>query len=383
MRIQAWLVSVRRSLAFKFTLLVFAWLLIAIGGTQVPPRLFWPAAFIALSLPAALVLNAAMLVYWLMRRWPVALLPLAVLLLTWPHLMRGLALYPFGNDAEAPATLRLLSANVRIFNVYPQLRDPDLHSSKTMISWLAEHPADVLCLQEYYTEPRPSADGVVFNTERKIGKLSGRESFVSTTLTNSIGAKFGMAIFSRFPIVRRGVINFGKLTQNHAMWADLRLPQGDTVRVFNAHLQSMSMDEQDIVDSYSSKAGLKAKGLGLLRRLKRGMVKRSVQVDTLVRRIEASRYPVLLCGDLNDLPYSYTYDQLADHLQNAWATVGLGLGASYNGKLPFLRIDNQFASPQWQVLSCQVRRDIPYSDHFPLEATYQLRPAKSQTAAAE
>ncbi|WP_176133163.1 endonuclease/exonuclease/phosphatase family protein [Hymenobacter sp. CRA2] len=323
-------------------------------------------------MPVALLLNAVALGYWLMRRWPVALLPLAALLLTWPHLMRGLALHPLHSLAPAPeATLRVISANVRIFNVYPQLRDPDLHSTKAMIRYLADSPADVLCLQEFYSEPHPSQDGTVFNTERQLGRLSGREAFVSTSLVNRIGAKFGLAIFSRYPILRRGVIRFGALTQNHAMWADVRLPAGDTLRVFNAHLQSMSMAEQDIVQSYSSKSGFKAKGMGLLRRFKRGFVARSSQVDTLVHRIESSPYPVLLCGDLNDLPYSYTYDQLADHLQNAWAAVGTGVGASYNGKLPLLRIDNQFISPEWEVLSCRVRRDLPYSDHFPLEAEYR------------
>jgi endonuclease/exonuclease/phosphatase family metal-dependent hydrolase len=367
-----WL-PVRRSFAFKLTLLTVAWVLLAIGCMQVPARLLWPAAFGALTLPVALLLNVLALLYWVRRRWPVALLPLAVLLLTWPHLQRGLALHPFSGRTNTVPTLRVLSSNVRIFNVYPQLRDPDLASSKTMIRWLAEHPADVLCLQEFYTEPRPSQDGSVFNAERHIGRATGREVFVSTTLVNGIGAKFGMAIFSRFPILRRGVIHFGKLTQNHAMWADVQLPQGDTVRIFNAHLQSMSMAEQDIVDSYSSKAGFRAKGLGLLRRFKRGMVARSAQADTLVARIEASPYPVVFCADMNDLPYSYTYDQLADHLQNAWTTVGTGFGATYNGRLPLLRIDNQFASPRLEVLRCRIRRDIPYSDHFPLEAEYRLR----------
>nr|WP_262908017.1 endonuclease/exonuclease/phosphatase family protein [Hymenobacter sp. 15J16-1T3B] len=341
---------------------------------QVPTRLLWPAAFGALTLPVALAANAGWLVYWVLRRWPVALLPLAAVLLTWPHLQRGLALHlPAAAPAADSVSVRVISANVRIFNVYEHLRDPDLHSTKTMIRYLADSPADVLCLQEFYTEPRPTQDGTAFNTERQLGREAGRRGFVSTTLTNRVGAKFGLAIFSRFPIVRRGVIQFGKLTQNHAMWADLRLPQGDTVRVFNAHLQSMSMAEQDIVDSYSSKAGFKAKSIGLLRRFKRGMVRRSVQVDTLVGRIERSPYPVLFCADLNDLPYSYSYDQLADHLQNAWATVGLGVGATYNGKLPLLRIDQQFAGPQFRVLGCRVRRDMPYSDHFPVEAEYRLR----------
>lgn len=371
----------RRSFAFSCTLLIIGWLLVAIACEQVPAHAFWPAAFGALTLPVALVLNLLLAFYWLLRRWRVALLPLAVAALTWPHFQRGLAVHPlrvapFAADTTAGPRVRVLSANVRIFNVYPQLRDPDLASSKTMIAWLAQNPADIICLQEFYNEPATarSKEKDVFNAVQRIGADAGRQSFLSKSFTNVAGAEFGMAIFSRYPMLRRGTVSFGRLTQNHAMWADLRLPSGDTVRVFNFHLQSMSMAESDIVDSYSSQAGLKRQGRGLLRRFRRGMVARSWQVDTLVRRFERSPYPLLLCADLNDLPYSYSYDQLADHFQNAWATVGNGVGSTYHGRLPFVRIDNQFAGPAWRVDDCWVHYEIPYSDHYPVTAIYRLTP---------
>ncbi|MDU0369506.1 endonuclease/exonuclease/phosphatase family protein [Hymenobacter endophyticus] len=369
----------RRSFAFKSTVLVMGWVLAAIACVQIPAYTFWPAIFGALTLPVALALNLLLLGYWLLRRWPVALLPLGLAVLTWPHFQRGLALHPFKlSNAPVPANgpvVKVLSANVRIFNVYPQLRNEGLQSSKAMVQWLQENPADILCLQEFYNEPAGTRtqDGAVFRTVDKIGRESGRQAFLSKTLTNSAGAEFGMAIFSRFPIVHRGTISFGKLTQNHAMWADVRLPSQDTVRVYSFHLQSMSMDEKDIVDSYSSKAGLKQKGAGLLRRFKRGALARHWQIDTLVQRFARCPYPILLCADLNDVPYSYSYDQLADHFQNGWAAVGNGVGSTYNGRLPFVRIDNQFAGPQFSVEDFQVHYSIPYSDHFPTTATYQLR----------
>ncbi|WP_126546669.1 endonuclease/exonuclease/phosphatase family protein [Hymenobacter amundsenii] len=373
----------RRSFAFKCTLLVMGWVLVAIACAQVPAYTFWPAIFGALTLPIALLLNLLAAGYWLLRRWPVALLPLGLAVLTWPHFQRGLALHPLRlstatETAAAGPVVKVLSANVRIFNVYPQLRNEGLQSSREMVRWLAENPADVLCLQEFYNEPAGtrSGDGTVFRTMDKIGKQAGRESFLSKTLTNSMGAEFGMAIFSRFPIVNRGTIGFGKLTQNHGMWADLRLPSHDTIRVYSFHLQSMSMEEKDIVDSYSSKTGLRRKGLGLLRRFKRGAMLRHWQVDTLVNRFARCRYPILLCADLNDVPYSYSYDQLANHFQNAWTSVGNGVGTTYNGRIPFLRIDNQFAGPRWQVNDFWVNYEIPYSDHFPTTATYQLKPTE-------
>ncbi len=389
----------RRSFAFKITLLILAWLVLAIACEQVPAGVFWPVAFGALTTPAALVITALLALYWLRRNWRVAVLPILALGLTWPHVQRGLALHFHFNeelnrkreeagDGKTPPSsfflphsneVSLLSANVRIFNVYAQLRAQDNSSSTGFIRWLAGSPADVLCLQEFYNEPRGSQrDGNVFRSTGQLGAGSGRQAFVSTAFTNQIGAEFGLAIFSRFPIVRRGTIMFGRRSQNHAMWADLARPAApgrpaDTIRVFNLHLQSMSMAETDIAAATESRDGLRQKAPNLLRRFRNGAVARGTQVDTVLARVRRSPYPVLLAGDLNDLPYSYPYDQLADHLQNAWATVGLGIGATYNGRLPGLRIDQQFAGPQWRVLACQVHREIGWSDHFPVEGLYQLR----------
>ena len=388
----------RRSFAFKITLLTLLWLWLAIACEQVPAKVFWPVLFGALTTPLALGATALLALYWLRRNWRVALLPVLALVLTWPHVQRGLALHiPRAEQVETKVqalpngktlrssffvsrtnTVLLLSANVRIFNVYAQLRDPDFASSKGFIRWLANSPADVLCLQEFYNEPDgTSEDGDVFRTGEYLGRGSGRHAFISSSLTNKAGAEFGMAIFSRFPIVRRGTIPFGYLSQNHAMWADLARPAApgrpaDTIRVFNLHLQSMAMAEIDIAAATESRAGLRQKAPNLLRRFRNGAVARGAQVDTMLARARRSPYPVLLAGDFNDLPYSYAYDQLADHLQNAWATAGLGVGATYNGRLPGLRIDQQFASPQWQVRGCRVHREITWSDHFPVEGLYEL-----------
>ena len=384
-------------------MLTLAWLLLAIACQQVPARAFWPAAFGALTTPVALLATALLALYWLRRSWRVAVLPILVLGLTWPHVQRGLPLHfnrpetvavPPARAAPGkksvlpesqffvvhPAELSLLSANVRIFNVYSHLRDPDNASSTGFIRWLGSSPADVLCLQEYYNEPHGSRDDKnIFRSEEYLGRRSGRHAFVSVTFTNRIGAEFGLAIFSRFPIVRRGTIFFAKRSQNHAMWADVARPAArtghgrpDTIRVFNLHLQSMSMADADLAAATGSQTGLRQKAPNLLRRFRNGTVIRSAQVDTVLARVARSPYPVLLAGDLNELPYSYPYDQLADHLQNAWATAGFGIGATYNGHLPLLRIDHQFASPQWQVRGCQVHQEIKWSDHFPVEALYQL-----------
>ena len=270
----------------------------------------------------------------------------------------------------------------------PSCATRTLPRPKALSSWLADSPADVLCLQEYYNEPSGSRRRRRRVSHRRLpGPGQRAAGFVSTTLTNRIGAEFGLAIFSRFPIVRRGTIPFGTphpeprhVGRPGAPRRPHRPARADTIRVFNLHLQSMSMAESDIATATESRAGLRQKAPNLLRRFRNGAVARGTQIDTVLAHVARSPYPVLLAGDLNDLPYSYAYDQLADHLQNAWATAGLGIGATYNGKLPGLRIDQQFASPQWQVLGCRVHREIKWSDHFPVEGLYQLKQWQAESS---
>ena len=83
----------RRSFAFKITLLTLLWLFVAIACQQVPAAAFWPVVFGALTTPVALLLTALLALYWLRRNWRVAALPIVALVLTWPHVLRGLALH--------------------------------------------------------------------------------------------------------------------------------------------------------------------------------------------------------------------------------------------------------------------------------------------------
>ncbi|KAA5547549.1 endonuclease/exonuclease/phosphatase family protein [Adhaeribacter rhizoryzae] len=344
--------------------------MLAIFCLYVSPETFWPAAFIALTLPGALLLNILFLLIWVFNRSFKAILPLLVIVFSWNYYERGFAINLSPNnellDVE-PQMLQVLSYNVRIFNTYAHLQDENQQSSKKMIKWVASHPADIFCLQEFYNETRSP----VYNTTSKIGKQHQKRFYIAETLVNGVGAQFGLAIFSKFPIVGKGIIRFREKTNNLAMFIDVKLEK-DTVRVYNFHFQSMSIEEKDIVDTYQDQDKLTVGGRKLLRQFKRGVVKRADQVNLLLEHAAASPYPVILCGDTNDLPYSYTYQRLKSEHTNAFQAKGWGIGATYNGKLPFVRIDNQFCDDRWEVLNYSLHDTIPYSDHFPITATFKL-----------
>ena len=142
----------------------------------------------------------------------------------------------------------------------------------------------------------------------------------------------------------------------------------DTLRVYNVHLQSMSIDERKIGDMEKAKENYTQ----IAKKLQFGFVSRAREVDHLAAHISQSPYRTVVCGDFNDIPYSYTYLKLKQFLHNAFEEAGNGLGFSYNGRLFFLRIDNQFYSDGLKAHHFSTNRKVLYSDHFPIKAYYSL-----------
>jgi endonuclease/exonuclease/phosphatase (EEP) superfamily protein YafD len=94
-------------------------------------------------------------------------------------------------------------------------------------------------------------------------------------------------------------------------------------------------------------------------------IKRALQADQLARHIRESPYPVIVCGDFNDTPFSYTYYKVRNHLKDAFVESGSGFGSTYHDNFPPIRIDYIFYSPSMKSL---LFRDDKKggSDHFPV-----------------
>ena len=314
----------------------------------------------SLAIPLLLLINLGMLIYFLFRFNGLLLLHLSLLVLGHDYVNSSLSINTNTKEKTGDEVISVLNYNVRVFNTYAYLQNKNT-PGKSMVKWLAEDNADIKCLQEFYNDNESD----VFNT---VEQLSSSEyySLVSPAFVNRIGAQFGLAIFSRFPIINSGDITYDQASNyQHALFADVDTGH-DTLRVYNVHLQSMSIDANKIDDF--ERAG--ETYLDIARKLKFGFVERARQVDNLVRHIRESPYPVIVCGDFNDVPYSYTYQSFKDHLSNAFEEAGNGLGFSYNGKLFFLRIDNQFYSDYLRAIHFETHRDIPFSDHFPVKTIY-------------
>ena len=361
--------EIRRRMWLILNIGVVLWLLVGVVCMQVPPYKFWPAGFMAFSLPGALVLNLFFLLYWMLKRSWFVLLPLLTLLLGWNYYSWFVAINSKDDEpVQGAETIHVLSYNTHMFNAYTDKGGKETEASVEMADWVSTHPADVYCLQEFYSNRGSS----IYNTVNKIGTRYGKHRYFSVSNVDRNKADIGMAIFSRYPIINEGTIIFKEKSTNRVVWVDLDV-KGDTVRVYAVHLQSMSIKSQDIENTYSAignEESLKREGRNLARRLRMGFIARGYQVEELLAHVQESPYPVIVAGDFNDIPFSYTYSELAKNLDNAFVEAGNGIGATYNGPLPFLRIDNQFYSEGLRAIDFQVHHEMGLSDHFPVSAKY-------------
>lgn len=264
-------------------------------------------------------------------------------------------------DTGGAHDFSVLTYNSRVFNVYDHLNE-DYERSKQMINWIKHEESDIKCFQEFYNKSASK----VFNTSKQLQQNGKYYSFVEPKLSSK-GQEFGVAIFSKFPIVNKGRIEFKTKSRNDAIYADVLLKK-DTIRIINVHLQSMSIAENVFEEKWDLKTNLRTLG----RKLKNGFIARAQQLAAIEKYITNCPHRVVLCGDLNDPPYSYTYFKLQSMLQSAFEHAANGFGFSYNGKLFFLRIDNQFYGNGLKPTNHFTLRDIDYSDHFPVKAFYAI-----------
>ncbi|NJK84302.1 MAG: hypothetical protein HC912_11465 [Saprospiraceae bacterium] len=146
---------------------------------------------------------------------------------------------------EGANHFEILSYNVHIFNVYEAPSEDNKQKSRDMINWVAKHPAPVKCLQEYYHADQSE----LYNTLRPIALEQGYNVYVNSieNLRDKNGF-FGVAIFSKYPIVRATEIPLGKKSHQKGILADIQIG-ADTIRIINVHLQSMSIDENRLLDA--------------------------------------------------------------------------------------------------------------------------------------
>ena len=341
-------------------------------GTYVSPAHISFISFIGFAFPVIWLFNLFFVIYWAFKKRKRLILSLLTLVATWSQWN---AVFPINtnnnvNKNELNLPVKVMSYNVRMFDRYVWTGDKS--TPEKIYQFIKEQNPDILCIQEFYINNRKNQ-----HSENNI--LSKFKQFKYRHLEYNIetksGKKYGLATFSKYPIVEKKPLYFNNST-NFSTQSDIEI-NGKKIRVFNNHLESIRLKKENynFIDSleFKNDAERKRGAYDILSKLNKAFTNRASQAETIGRHIQNSPYPAVVCGDFNDTPVSYVYNKVRGKLKDAFIDSGSGLGGTYNGNLPSFRIDFIFYDSKFKSYNFS-RKKVNYSDHYPITTLLDLNP---------
>jgi vancomycin resistance protein VanJ len=317
------------------------------------------AGMLALAVPVFIVANVIFLVIWLIFFRRFAWLSLITLALGWWHLS-GLVGWNLKAAGETTAnTFRVMTYNVRSFH-YPG--PYKWHNTPPGIARLTDSlQPDILCMQEY------------LHSEDWLPDFKHPHKFIANS------NELSLAIYSTFPIIHAEEVAYTKRAGEYRgfVYADI-LNGNDTLRVVNIHLMSIGINAKDLSKikqlQKTDEVELEKSSKRLFGQLMDAYRVRGKQVVQVRQFLVDSPYPIILCGDFNDTPTTYTYRVLGKGKTNAFTTAGSGFGTSqvkfHSNHLP-LRIDHIIVDKRFTPVHAEVVQKV-FSDHYPVFADIAL-----------
>lgn len=354
------------SMVWGFSLLLSIYTLIVYTLSYLLIFSHWIAGFLMMSLPIAQFLVFATFLYWLIQRPKRALLPFAILVIGYGFYDRT---YAKNNPLlSLEKDFSLLTYNA--YGMFSGYSNPNDKGLKELKLFLGANSSEIKCFQEFYfNEGRKEYENLQYltkNTPYYINKAFNQDAYDQ-------GEEMGLAIFSKYPIIKHGGDEFENSTNGY-LWADINI-NGQVIKVINVQLYSMSIRLGNVTNQLKIQnydvAGTESRGI--LSSLKKGFIFHKKEIDVLNEIIRESPYPVILTGDLNETPYGYVYGTLRERMENAFETAGRGYGFTLARAPYFIRIDNQFYTKEIAATRFETLSDIKFSDHYPILGDYKLR----------
>ncbi len=318
------------------------------------PKWFPILSVLTLILPLFLIVNALFFGYWALQLKKQMFLSGLVLLLGITFINK---FYKFSSSEKevSDKDFVVMTYNVRLLNLFNWIPRDDV--AQDILKFVNENNPDVLCIQEYSTSASAKIDLKIY-PYRAIFMKGDK-------------IKTGNAIFSKFPIVEEGKIEFPN-SNNDAIFADVKVGK-DIVRVYNIHLESIKISP-DVNEMSENVEGInQEKSQMVFKRISEAFKKQQQQAEIIMEHKKTSKLPLLVCGDMNNSAFSYVYRVIKGDLQDSFEEAGKGFGQTYNFKYYPARIDYIFADSRMSVKSFTNFPEFINSDHLPVMARVELK----------
>ncbi len=334
-----------------------------LAGYLPPSKSLFVQAF-GLVFLILLILNILFLSFWTITKSKFLLFSLLIIVAGFGNIFNNFQVTFLNSTIKKDDQIKVLSYNVQNF--------AEKNNTKTnkkiktdIIGFLINEDADIVCLQEYH-----SIGSQLYEPTKEIKDTLNAVSYYYESYFNPKHNQLtGLIIFSKYKAVNKGRLKF-KGSRTFGIFTDVVVGT-DTIRVFNIHFASIKLVPADIdfVITQGTESGneFKTHSFEIYNKLGFAFKLRERQLNYLSKIIISTKYKIILCGDFNDTPSSWVYAQLSGPLNDAFVKKGTGIGSTYAGQLPLLRIDYIFTDEGLRTVGF-TRHDFERSDHNPVSA---------------
>jgi endonuclease/exonuclease/phosphatase family metal-dependent hydrolase len=331
--------------------------------TIVSPAHWLMFAYFGLIFPFVLFVNFLFMVFWIvLHKWKILFISLTASLICLNNICNTFPIHLIKSDNDPKAThLKIMSYNIDAFG---QFTPSKKNTMDGLLGYINKMQPDVVCMQEFYVYVK----GRILTEQNVLKKMRNYPYHYIYYSAISDAFSEGLAIFSKYPIDFKGVCQFSKGYYT-TIYADI-IVNSKTIRVFDHHMESYKFSSserkhyEDLVDDFSAQQ-FHDVVLKFSTKMNEAYGVRARQADTVAKTIAKSPYPVIVCGDFNDVPVSYTYTTIKKDLIDTYVAAGTGYGNTYSHKLFPFRIDYIMVDPGFHTLGSKVYH-VKHSDHYPI-----------------
>ncbi len=333
------------------------------------PAIWWFMGLLGLSLPYLVILLIFFVFFWWVIKPVWSILPLLALGVGYKQLRVLFATHKYETFSVKKDSnhLRIVDWNIRSLEGLSTKADVKRRDRATIPETIMAQNPDVICLQEFNNS----------KTQNNLAPFKAKypyHYFSKDFKKISLGYEAGSIIFSKYPIVDSGRVQYPGKRSESLIYVDVRTPL-KVVRIFTTHLQSFKFDKDDYDDIERIKntdEKVLPASKSILQKMKHAYTLRGVQANIVRNTLDLSDYPTIICGDFNDVPNSYTYFHIRQTWQDAFLATSLGIGRTYLALAPTLRIDYILPDNNFNIIQFDLV-DEDLSDHLMLVCDLSLK----------
>lgn len=371
-----------RTILRILSFILFAITALSAYGGMVNPKISAIPAVMVMALPYLALATMLVTVLWFVAgRWITGAIGVVTLIAAWSPVSGAVPFRSSHNPTAGARTFNVMSWNI-LHGEDQNAPDGKMQGENKALAYILNCGADIICLQEVIWW----ADGEVPNFTDSVRRELDRVYPYSVHPSEGNTPDHDTHVLSKFPVHyispkewqarHPGTMEEGSSYSHFGLYE--ATVDGRKVLLVNVHLFSpgLSKEERQVVTDIRSVGSAKASARefknSILGKIQHSLILHDEDTDVLIEALKGYEGPVIICGDFNEVPESYTLRKLEKAgFKAVNEEVGFGPLITYNRHAMWFQLDHILYRGALRPLDIR-KGKIRTSDHYPLIADFEL-----------